>query len=132
MPVAWSLRSTNIFGWPQLALSIYGPDFMGRDVIRGYGTIHLPRKPGRHTLYIPLFTPDATTPVNGLLSYFAGKLPEFIDPKFVTRADGREGTLYQLLSVVRWTHIYSNACYKFGRGQSHTQRAFQGYRELWL
>lgn len=30
------LKSVNIFGWPQLTISVYGPDFVGRDVVRGY------------------------------------------------------------------------------------------------
>ena len=40
-------RSTNVFGWPQLVLSVYGLTFFGRDVARGYGSIHLPTTPGR-------------------------------------------------------------------------------------
>ena len=29
-------KGINVFGWPQIVISIYGPDFLGRDVVRGY------------------------------------------------------------------------------------------------
>jgi B9 domain-containing protein 1 len=46
-PIEITFKSTNIFGWPQIVVSVYGLDAFGRDVIRGYGCIHLPRHPGR-------------------------------------------------------------------------------------
>jgi B9 domain-containing protein 1 len=46
-PLEFAFKSTNAFGWPQLVLSVYGPDLFGRDVVRGYGSVHLPRTPGR-------------------------------------------------------------------------------------
>lgn len=33
---------------PQLIMSIYGLDFFGHDVIRGYGVCHLPLVTGHH------------------------------------------------------------------------------------
>jgi B9 domain-containing protein 1 len=36
-PIDVAFRSTNIYGWPRLAISVFGVDFLGRDVIRGYG-----------------------------------------------------------------------------------------------
>ena len=45
-PVEATFKSTNVYGWPQLVLSVYGLDELGRDVIRGYGSIRLPRSSG--------------------------------------------------------------------------------------
>jgi B9 domain-containing protein 1 len=45
-PVDVGFRSNNAFGWPQIVLSVYGMDTFGRDVIRGYGCVHLPMQPG--------------------------------------------------------------------------------------
>lgn len=45
-PIEVSYKSTNAYGWPQLVLAVYGPDVLGRDVVRGYGCVHLPRTPG--------------------------------------------------------------------------------------
>ena len=46
-PLDLTLKSTNPFGWPQIAVSVYGPDWAGREIIRGYGTARLPLATGR-------------------------------------------------------------------------------------
>lgn len=46
-PLDIAFRSTNAFGWPKLTLAVYGPDWFGRDVVRGYGWAHLPMTPGK-------------------------------------------------------------------------------------
>ncbi len=63
-PLEVTFRSTNPFGclysqwkqnksfWliisgPQLVISGYGLDAFGKDVVRGYGTTHIPISPGR-------------------------------------------------------------------------------------
>ena len=50
MPPLVFLQTTEPHGWPQLSLQIYGPDFYGRDVIRGYGAVHVPTRPGQCVL----------------------------------------------------------------------------------
>lgn len=49
------------FKGPQLVISCYGTDAFGRDVVRGYGAVHLPISPGKHTLKVPLFVPVSTS-----------------------------------------------------------------------
>lgn len=46
-PLDITYKATNAFGWPQLVVSVYGLDTFGRDVIKGYGCIHLPICGGR-------------------------------------------------------------------------------------
>ncbi len=46
-PLDVAYRSSNPFGWPQLVLCVYGADFWGRDVIKGYGSVHVPSCIGR-------------------------------------------------------------------------------------
>lgn len=46
-PLDVTYKSTNAYGWPQLVVSVYGLDYMGRDVIKGYGCMHLPTCAGR-------------------------------------------------------------------------------------
>ena len=48
-PLNITLKSTSPHGWPQLVLAVYGPDLLGNDVVRGYGAVHAPLTPGRHT-----------------------------------------------------------------------------------
>ncbi len=46
-PIDVTYKSTNAYGWPQLVVSVYGLDYLGRDVIKGYGCMHLPTCAGR-------------------------------------------------------------------------------------
>lgn len=41
-----SLIPASLAG-PQIVMSVYGPDFFGNDVVRGYGAVHVPFTPGR-------------------------------------------------------------------------------------
>lgn len=62
-PVDITFRATGAHGWPQVVISVYGSDGLGRsDVIIGYGATHLPVGPGRHKLYIRTFRPLASSP----------------------------------------------------------------------
>nr|XP_023509395.1 B9 domain-containing protein 1 isoform X2 [Equus caballus] len=70
-PIDITFKSTNPYGWPQIVLSVYGPDVFGNDVIRGYGVAHVPLSPGstsvcenicfRHKRTIPMFVPESTS-----------------------------------------------------------------------
>lgn len=42
MPFEVTYETTVISGWPQLVLELHGRDFFGRNVVRGYGCVHLP------------------------------------------------------------------------------------------
>ncbi|XP_044289752.1 B9 domain-containing protein 1 isoform X2 [Varanus komodoensis] len=70
-PIDITFKSTNPFGWPQIVISVYGPDVFGNDVVRGYGAVHVPFTPG---------------------SWFTGRHPEFTDPKVIAQGEGREVT----------------------------------------
>ncbi|KPP76166.1 B9 domain-containing protein 1-like [Scleropages formosus] len=70
-PLEITFKSTNPFGWPQIAVSVYGPDTFGNDVVRGYGAVHVPLTPG---------------------NWLMGRRPEFTDPKVVAQGEGREVT----------------------------------------
>ncbi|RTG88971.1 B9 domain-containing protein 1 [Schistosoma bovis] len=51
-PIDISWKSTNPFGWPQIVLHAYGVDVFGKDVLRGYGAVHVPMKIGRYIIMI--------------------------------------------------------------------------------
>ncbi|EMP35528.1 B9 domain-containing protein 1, partial [Chelonia mydas] len=70
-PIDITFKSTNPSGWPQIVVSVYGPDLFGNDVVRGYGAVHVPFIPG---------------------SWLMGRHPEFTDPKVVAQGEGREVT----------------------------------------
>lgn len=101
MDVAW--RSTNVFGWPQLVVSVYGSDALGRDVLRGSGAVHVPTTPGRHAVVVPLFAPLASTGLQGMLAALSGRAVEFADHRFPAYGEGREVTRVRSGGHVRLT-----------------------------
>eukprot|EP00164_Ancoracysta_twista_P000465 GFYU01000624.1.p1 GENE.GFYU01000624.1~~GFYU01000624.1.p1 ORF type:complete len:310 (+),score=68.36 GFYU01000624.1:448-1377(+) len=91
-PIEITFKSTNAFGWPQINISVYSIDSLGRDLVRGYGSMHLPIASGRHTQYLRMFKPESTSKLQQLTSWLSGMPPEFIDPKFTSKGEGREVT----------------------------------------
>ncbi|XP_003740251.1 B9 domain-containing protein 1-like, partial [Galendromus occidentalis] len=80
-PFDVTYKFTNPFGWPQLILSVYGLDTLGNDVVRGYGTVHLPCIPGRHSLRVPLQAPESSSVIQSLSALITGKRPELVEAR---------------------------------------------------
>ncbi|XP_069838230.1 B9 domain-containing protein 1 isoform X3 [Dendropsophus ebraccatus] len=68
-PIEITFKSTNPYGWPQIVVSVYGPDVFGNDVVRGYGAVHLPVTPGRHKKTIPMFVPESSSKLQKFTSH---------------------------------------------------------------
>ena len=94
-PVEVTYKSTNAFGWPQLILTVYEIDSLGRDVIRGYGCIHLPIVAGQHARKVPLYKPLSASLAQQFASWATGRPAEFSNPKFPAMGEGREVTRVQ-------------------------------------
>eukprot|EP00877_Chromochloris_zofingiensis_P007438 jgi/Chrzof1/2948/Cz12g05150.t1 len=91
-PIDVTYKSTNAFGWPQVIVSVYGVDAFGRDVIKGYGSIHVPTCAGRFNLKLRLFKPRSASLLQGFTSWLSGMPAEFSDPRFPASGEGREVT----------------------------------------
>ncbi|CAL4064951.1 unnamed protein product, partial [Meganyctiphanes norvegica] len=91
-PLDITYKSTNPFGWPQLILTVFGKDVFGNDVVRGYTCCHLPLTPGYHTRRLSTFVPESASTIQKLMAWLTGRRPEFVDPKIITRGQGREVT----------------------------------------
>ncbi|XP_072532428.1 B9 domain-containing protein 1 isoform X1 [Salminus brasiliensis] len=91
-PLDITFKSTNPFGWPQIVVSVYGPDTFGNDVVRGYGAVHIPFTPGKHSRTVPMFVPESTSRLQKFTSWLMGRRPEYTDPKVVAQGEGREVT----------------------------------------
>ena len=100
-PIDVTFKSTNVYGWPRIAISVYGIDYLGRDVVRGYGSALVPLTPGQHVIEVDTYTPVATSSFNQLMYWLLGNPPEFFDSKFVCQGEGREVTRVQGTGVVR-------------------------------
>ena len=42
-----------------MAVTVYGIDFLGRDVVKGYGSVLIPLSEGSHEFTVPMYTPLA-------------------------------------------------------------------------
>jgi B9 domain-containing protein 1 len=91
-PIDISFQSTNPHGWPRLVVSIYGFDFMGRDVVRGYASLLLPVSPGRYTKYLKTYRPVSGSWFIQAVNWLLGTNPEYYDSKMVARGGGRAVT----------------------------------------
>jgi B9 domain-containing protein 1 len=91
-PIDLSLKSTNAFGWPQLVISVYRINAMGKDVVCAYGSIHIPTTPGRHICYLRLYRPVSSSMCQRITSWLLGSPPEFFNAKFTAQSRGREVT----------------------------------------
>lgn len=91
-PIEISFQSTNPYGWPRLVISIYGFDFMGRDVVRGYASLLLPVSPGRYTKYLKTYRPVSGSWFVQAVNWLLGTNPEYYDSKMVARGGGRAVT----------------------------------------
>lgn len=90
-PFNIAYRSTCPKGWPQLTMTLIGPDFLGREIVKGYTTIHAPIQPGRHIKTANAFVPRSSSILVHFLGQVRGKVPELIDPpKTLAEAYGRE------------------------------------------
>ena len=89
-PMEASFQSTNAHGWPRIAVAAYGLDGLGRDVIRGYGSITVPTAPGRYDEIIDLYRPISGNPCQQFQNWLSGTIPEFYDTRFTTQNQGRQ------------------------------------------
>ena len=104
---------------PQITIQAYGFNWLGNTVIQGYGATHIPPTPGkcallisafvymsfpyllkfihygfRHVVRIGLFAPQSSSVIQKVASFFTSTYPEFVDPRVVARAEGRESTFW--------------------------------------
>ncbi|KAH9406145.1 B9 domain-containing protein 1 [Tyrophagus putrescentiae] len=94
LPLEATFQSTNVFGWPQVVVTVYSGSadgsFGSSETIRGYGWAHLPTRPGVHRLILRLFRPQASTALGRLSSWLgAARAPEFVDARLAAGAEGR-------------------------------------------
>lgn len=123
-PLETTFKSTSPSGWPQLVVSVYGPDVFGNDVVRGYGATHIPITQGQHSRTIPMFVPEPTWRLQKFTSWLLGRRPEYTDPKVVAQGEGRGVTRVRSQGFVTVSfHIMTKDMKKLGydTGASNTQ-----------
>ncbi|KAM3964542.1 B9 domain-containing protein 1 [Aphomia sociella] len=96
MPLEVVFGSTNIFGWPQLIVTVRAQNTLSGDSLRGYALTLLPPTSGSRVTTVPLVRPQAATVFGEWLAWFTGRHPELADPKML--ANGKENYLLRTTS----------------------------------
>ena len=101
-PFELTYRSYNVSGWPQIILRFTSRDFLGRDVICGYGVTNVPTQPGTHTRYVHVFTPISSSYLSDFLGMLMGKPAEYHSHvELLYKNEGREVTRVQSAGTVK-------------------------------
>ena len=92
-PFEVCFRGYNVSGWPQIKLTFTKRDYLGRDVICGYGVTHLPTQPGSHSRYVQVFCPISSSILSSILGFLKGSPAEYVSStELLTKNEGREVT----------------------------------------
>ena len=91
MPFSIRLNCIEPKSWPQLVISCFCPDFLGRETIKAYGLCYFPSTPGIHERNLSMFSPISSNNTIGILEFLYGEKAELINaPKLMALGKGRE------------------------------------------
>ncbi len=99
-----------------MTLRFTSRDWLGRDIICGYGVFHVPTQPGTHMRYVHVFKLVASSYLSDLLGSLMGKPAEFISPsELLSKNEGREVTRVVSAGTVKvQIHVTMKNMQKFG------------------
>ena len=89
-PINVAFKAERPHGWPQIVFSVFGKNVFGKDVVVGYGAVHIPTSQGRHVLEVPLFAPASSSIMQKLISLISGETPEFLNVNYIAEGESRE------------------------------------------
>ncbi|XP_050699789.1 B9 domain-containing protein 2-like [Eriocheir sinensis] len=81
-PLDIHLSTRGIQGWPRLLLQVYRQDAHARVDLCGYGVVHIPTRPGAHSLSCPTWRPLGTFSEE-LRRAFLGGGPQLLSTEFI-------------------------------------------------
>ena len=71
-------------------------------MVCGYGIIHVPTQPGKHTRYVQIFNPKSSSYLVDFIGYINGKPAEYVDAvTLLNKTTGREVTRVENAGVVK-------------------------------
>ena len=84
-----------------MVLILYGTDFFGKSLVRGYGNVHLPTTSGTQKRKIRIFRPLPQSVISGIIGYLQGCIAEYRDTeKTLATGEGREVTRTKSIGMV--------------------------------
>ena len=60
----------------RVVVQVFGVDGLGRDVVRGYGMMHIPTSPGTYTRTVRMFAPLGSSWMSEMMAWLTGSRPE--------------------------------------------------------
>ena len=75
-PFEMIYKTRNIDGWPKIIISMTSRNYLGKDMVCGYGVMHVPTQPGTHVRYAQIFKPRSSSLINDIISSLMGNPPE--------------------------------------------------------
>ncbi|GAB0095734.1 B9 domain-containing protein 1 [Sergentomyia squamirostris] len=93
MPLEFTYKSTNPFGWPQIVVSLWGMNFWGNEVCRGYCRFHipLPQRNVRSSVLAPIITPKPMDFCSQFIGWFTDWSPELRDSSVLAHGNRSKG-----------------------------------------
>ncbi|XP_075157425.1 B9 domain-containing protein 1 [Haematobia irritans] len=85
MPIELTYRSTNVFGWPQLIVCVYGRTRWGIETSLGYSRLHIPvfGSGVNQRIRAPILKPRCSNAMADITSWISGRNPELKDSKIL-------------------------------------------------
>ncbi|XP_045771496.1 B9 domain-containing protein 1-like [Maniola jurtina] len=91
LPLEMVFGSTNVFGWPQVVVTVRARNPLTGESLRGYSLFLLPPTTGTHQLTSQLVRPRSATMLGEWVAWLTGRYPELADPKML--ANGKDNYL---------------------------------------
>ncbi|XP_005191570.1 B9 domain-containing protein 1 [Musca domestica] len=97
MPIELTYRSTNVFGWPQIIVCLYGKTRWGIETSLGYSRLHVPMfgSESNQRIKAPILKPLCSNTLAELTSWVTGRNPELKDPKILLDNTKSKGLLME-------------------------------------
>lgn len=78
-PIDAHFSCAALGGWPQLVLTVWSQDALGRCEVVGYGAARVPCAPGQHRLEVATWRPEGTWAQELRAAYLGSGLPQLVD-----------------------------------------------------
>ena len=88
-PVDVHFSCASLTGWPQLLVTLWRQDSMGRNEVCGYGGARIPACSGLHQLELACWRPEGSLLQEVSAAFLGGGLPHLTDSTMVAHPEGR-------------------------------------------
>lgn len=87
-PVEAHFSCASLVAWPQMIITVWAQDDLGRNDVAGYGVVRVPPSPGVHVLEVVTWRPEGSL-LQEIGAMFRGGLPQLTDVTVMTDTQRR-------------------------------------------